>query len=274
MSLANAGFLPEEIHKGVAWPDGRLGAHAEIQAETAVLLVSTGLRLDVYLEGSYVQRRGFSVLRREESFEVCAMPEFRALGRSRLHDTAVFSESRRTDGDGTYAGSIGVEYWKDGIVGLDAAGPSVSLSHREAVREHFGKAVCRIPLVPDTGSGLPVTVEVGESNAYEGRPALLIDTGVPDSCLTWSYVQSYWQKGRLRRAARWALRSGGKIDVEILLPGLDPIRTGFRIQPNPPHYLVDVGVREIHGVLGIDLLRRWIQVFDFPGRQLALFNYS
>lgn len=273
MSLARIGFMAEEIHGCVAWRDARLGVRAEIHEEKAVLLLSTGLRLDLYLDGSYVLRRGFAVHRRNHSFGVCALTDFRALGRSRPHDAATFSESHRSNGAGRYAGRIGVEYWRDGVLGLDAAGPSIALSTGEAVREHFSDATCRIPLVSDTDSALPVTTEVEECNAHEGRPALLIDTAGPISYLTWSYVQSHWRERKVLRAARRALKKGGTVNVEVLFPHLDPVRVDFRIRPSPPDYVVDIGVPEIHGVLGIDVLRRWMQVFDIPGRELALFNY-
>ncbi len=272
MSLARIGFTEGERYPCLGWADARLGARAEIHGEKAVLLLSTGVRLDVALDGSYVHRRGFPVLRHGNGFDVCALTDFHALGRGRPHETAVFFSGDES-GAPDYAGAIGVEYFKDGLLGLDAAGPTAGLSTEPSVRECFTSAVCRLPMVPDAGSGLPVTVAIRELNAPDARLALLVHTGLRDSYLTWSYVRANWCKGRSLRAAERALRRRGVVDVELELPRLGPLRVQMRIAPAPPNFVVDVGVNELHGVLGIDVLRRWMQVFDFPGRELALFDY-
>jgi hypothetical protein len=47
----------------------------------------------------------------------------------------------------------------------------------------------------------------------------------------------------------------------------------MQVEQAAPTYVVDVGVDHVDGSLGIDFLRRWLQVFDFPSRELLLFDY-
>jgi hypothetical protein len=168
---------------------------------------------------------------------------------------------------------VGVDYLNDAVLGLDAAGPAIGLSTRDEIRAWPEPPACAIALVADTGDRLPVTVALRDRRAA-AAPALMIGSGYDRSALTLSYIRTHWSEHRLRRAAERAIRSEKSVEVPIELPGGQVLEIPFQVIEDPPKYLVPLGVDELHGVLGIDFLRRWMQVFDFPGRQLLLFDYS
>jgi hypothetical protein len=272
MSLRRIGFAEEELFSCAAWPDARLGVYAAIHGEVAVLRLSTGVRLDLSLIGAYVHQRGFPVLRESESFSVCSLIDFHALGRSRPHETAVFFGRAALGYASIYAGSIGVEYFNDSVLGFDAAGPAIGIAAREKIRASLSEAICRIPLVANEGDRMPVTVSIRDLDAPGVCPAFLIDSGSEYSSINHVFVRDHSKSARLQRHVKRAVRKATGIDVPLELPNGEVIPLNMRVE-EPPEYSVDVGVDRLDRVLGIDFLRRWIPVFDFPGRELALFDY-
>ena len=73
------------------------------------------------------------------------------------------------------------------------------------------------------------------------------------------------------------LRPGrnGRVDVEFHLPGditvTQEVDVIDELSVGP---LADTGITRCDGILGADLLCRWITVFDFPAGELLLFPYD
>lgn len=272
MSLKRIGFADDEVFRCVAWTDGRVGVNAEIHGEKAVLLLNTALRLDVRLSGPYAHRRGFPLVRGSEAAGNCSLTEFRALGRSRRYDDARFMGAPQPDTTSIYAGEIGIDYLSDAVLGVDAAGPHIGLSTRDEISPWSISPVCRIPLVPESGPRLAVTVALRDGHAPEAAPAFAFGTGYPFSYLSEAYVKDRWSRKTLKRLSP-EVGSKRTVPVPLTLPNGDVISLAMRIETGPPEYVVDTGMGELQGMLGIDFLRRWMQVFDLPGRELLLFDY-
>jgi hypothetical protein len=273
MTLRKLGFKDDEVSTCVAWPDGRLGVRAEIEGKEAVMLIATSVRLDLSLIASYVHSRGFPIVRSNDSFSVCSLSEFRALGRSRPHDTAVLFGEPESGYSSSFAGSIGVGFLHDSIVGLDAGWPAIGVSTRAELSNGLAEPVCRIPLVGDAGDGPPITCSVRDVEAPNAQPAFLISSGGDRSTIALSYFRAH-RSGRGLKQVERAARKGIPFEVELDLPNGVRIPLNVRIDQVAPTYAVDVGVDHLDGSLGIDFLRRWLQVFDFPSRELLLFDYQ
>lgn len=274
LGLKDLGFSPEEIFAGGAYSDGRQLVRAETQGEEAWLLLDTKVRLDLSLQLAYVRRRGLSIERdySPNEYAVCRLTEFSALGKSRPHDVACAFGDEGWDA-GNYAGALGMGYIEEHIVGVDCAGPSVALTQRDAVRSSFSRGAYRIPLVPGTLSRLPVTQALGDGHAPTATPAFLLSTGAEQSSISLTYVKEHWTERRLVRRAVRASEGKGTVSLSLVLPDSSIVRLNALVDAEGPEYITDVGVGRIDGVLGIDFLRRWMQVFDFPGAELVLFDY-
>lgn len=272
MSLARIGFTVDETFECDAWPDGRLLVRAELQGESAHLLLDTACHLDLSLRRGYTQHRDFVFERRTETWVMCSVTEFSALGRSRPHDVAcAFGADVPAPEPSTYAGSLGTLYLNDAILALDAAGPCIGFSTRAAIRERFSDAVCRIPLLPDVPDRMPVTQAIPDRSAPDALPTFLLSTGSASS-VSLEYTRRNWP-----RLLRWKVARAHRKHSTIALPLGLPNGSGVEIKAfvvdRMPEYVSSGELPRIDGVLGVDFLRRWIQVFDFPGGELALFDY-
>lgn len=256
------------------WPDARLLVEADLEGDSAYLLLDTRCRLDISLSREYTQHRGFPFQRRDEAFVMVRFDTFAALGRSRPHDQAcAFGMDVPEPEHSIYAGSLGVLYLNDAMLGVDAAGPVVALSTRSEIRASFPESLCRLPLVHNALDRLPLTQSLTDLEAPAAVPTFLLSTGTERSSISINYVQHQWRKHSLRWKAKRAHRKGGTVPLRLQLPNGDPVHMEAAVESDMPEYIGEVGVRQIDGVLGVDFLRRWMQVFDFPGRELVLFPY-
>jgi hypothetical protein len=176
--------------------------------------------------------------------------------------------------DPIYAGRLGVEYMDDAVLGLDPAGPALGLTARAEIRSWPEPPASIIPLVPGAGGQMPVTLALRDQHAPTATPALMLDAGGQSSYLTRSYVEKNWSGFWLRRSGMRALRKQKNVGLPLALPNGETVEIDVHVAEEPPRYVVPLGVDELHGVLGIDFIRRWMSVFDFPGRELLLFDYS
>ncbi|HEX7051142.1 MAG TPA: hypothetical protein VF188_13120 [Longimicrobiales bacterium] len=274
MTLLRLGFLAGELFDCHIWRDATLGVYAEIEGEQALCAIDTSLRLDLALDATYVLRRNLPVLRRNDAFGVCQLRAFQAFGRGRPHEAATFFGEPAPDSTSIFAGRIGAELLHDCILGLDPAGPAVGCSQRPELRASLPAPLERIPFIPQPESALPLTRALIDGHAPHARPAFLVASAGAGSYLCIDYVRENWRDGRLRRSAERALRRNRGIEVPIRLPSGRSICVPLRVHPDPPEYVVDVAAKRIDGVLGVDFLRRWLAVFDFPGRALLLFSLT
>jgi hypothetical protein len=127
-------------------------------------------------------------------------------------------------------------------------------------------------LVGNAGDGPPITISVRDVDAPKAQPAFLMSSGDDRSTIALSYLRTHRSGRRLKQVER-ATRKGTPVEVELDLPSGVRIPLDMGIEHVAPTYAVDVGVDRLDGSLGIDFLRRWLQVFDFPSRELLLFDY-
>jgi hypothetical protein len=274
-TLSSLGFTREEIHKCEAAGDGRIVVNATIAGEPARLLLDTTQRIDLSLSLGYVRQRGWPYTRRDESWGTSPLTDFAALGRSRPHDP-VSVEGREDDPKAYYTvGKIGTQLVGDALLAIDPVEWTVGVSRRAEVRDCFARATHRLVLLPNILDNLPLTNALADSRAPEHRPVFMLDTEHPSSVLSLEFTEHCWSSTWRRWSARRACRRDGTLTVSWSLPAGGTAALDMRIVAAcTPRYPMPLGADTVHGYLGLDFLYRWLPLFDFPGRQLALFDFA
>lgn len=271
MLLQRLGFPADSVFPLVRSAE-HLVVAAEIEGEDVLLTLETGMRLDVFLDRSYVDRRGFAVEWRGDRFGVCPTGEFVVLGRQRAFDTATVRALPTKDGaDSAYAGAVGTMLFNDGLLGIDQASGEIARVSRHAdVRALLPEPAHRLALIPNVQDSVPFTRSLNV-DGLRTTPTFLIASD-----------QRSWISARL--AARIAsdghrlddvdLTLDKKVDVPLNFPNTPPLEHAMWIHTSVEQYGKMWGVSRCDGILGIDFLRRWLVVFDFPARQLLLYDYA
>lgn len=270
MLLERLGFAPADIYDSPWRSPTGLGVNAVIESEPAQLKVRTGMRVDVRLERTYVERRGFPVEWRKDAFGVCQVGEFTMMGRQRRFDTAMVGVSRN---DLTryeqYAGDVGTMFFNDSVLALDFVENRVARA--DSVPATLPPGIVDLPLVPDAQDGVPFVASI-DVEGMSASGTFLIDSSRSQSWLSIDYVRRA-ASDRLARTLEKRMEKAAKTERSITLPG----------GPSVEHELwvgswiaADVGRWGVRcdGILGADFLRRWIPVFDFPAQRLRLVDYA
>ena len=152
--LQRLGFPDDSVFPVIRAAE-RLLVAAKIDGENAIVTLDTGLRLDVYLDRSYVERRGFAIEWRGDQFGVCPTGDFVMLGRQRVFNTATVQALPAEKGqDPAYAGTLGTMFFNDGLLGIDqASGEIARTSHYAAVRALLPDPTHRLDLLPNVQDG-------------------------------------------------------------------------------------------------------------------------
>jgi hypothetical protein len=270
--LDRFGLTENEVYECEALSDGRIMVPAVIEGEPGKLLLQTGTRLDISLDLAYVRARGFPFERRQLDWGMSPLPDFQALGRTRPHSQVVVWGVDGSDGE-RYAtdGSIGSPYFTNSILFIDTAEPVIGISTNPGVRASFEWSTQRVPLIPATPEGLPLTTAIRDALSPEATPVFLIDTSAY-STIALDFVDRWWPR-RERERARKAVERNKIVTVNLHLPGGLDQPLEMYVSPHLPQDAARFGVPRIDGVLGIDFLYQWVYVFDFAGRELVLFEY-
>jgi hypothetical protein len=228
--------------------------------------------LDVALAGTFVHDRSLTVERFTESFGVCHLPGFAALGRFREAGRTVFHGQVESGGGSAYAGKLGVLYFNDGVMALDAAGPAVALTGRSEPTVNGPNPTHRLVLSETSLDGLPVTSSLHDEHGVAHR--FQIATGTTYSYVYLSSLEARWPRRQMWRA-RWANRTRKTIPLQLRFPNGDTQEVRCYVLRDPPEeYISQIDTLPLTGSLGVDLLRAWIQVFDFPRHELQLYDYA
>lgn len=274
MLLERLGFPRDSIYTGDVRKDGRVFVNALIQGETAILAVSTGVRIDVHLQRNYVEHRGFPIEWRRNSFGVCPTREFVVLGRQRRFDTAVVA-IEPYDGPlhPTYAGSVGTMFFNDGLLAIDQASGEVARVERaESVREQLPAPTFMLPLLPGTDDRTAFTSVITVED-IDGPLTLQLSSGRGTSVLS-NRVISRSRSRRARSRYEGAHTATTRLDVPLTLPGARTLCHSMYVIDRVDTYARQFGLEAFDGILGADFLRRWITVFDYPAGCLMLYDYG
>ena len=237
-----------------------------------MLALETGMRLDVFLERSYVERRGFPVEWRNDQFGVCTTGDFVVLGRQRpFHTATVQARPRVERAAPNYAGTLGVMAFNDGLLGIDSAGGEIArVTHHASVRARLPDPTHRLELLPHVQDGVPFT----RSLKIEGlmtTPTLMIASN-GSSWISARFATRISSADYHLDAVELALNE--RFDVPLVLPNTLSVQHSMWIHTAIEQHGKGWGVPECDGILGGDFLRRWLVVFDFPAQQLLLYDYS
>jgi hypothetical protein len=159
-----------------------------------------------------------------------------AFGRT-IANPHVVVDGEYRQGDPPIAGHLYAKFFEDGIVAIDFSVPAMALASSRD-RLSLAGAVSRLAL-----DATRVTID--------GKTFVIaLDT---TTAVTPEYLGEK-QPGR-----------NGRVDLTLLLPGGPAVTESVTVRP---------AKTKIDGVLGADLLCRWITVFDFPAGELLLFPYD
>ena len=228
------------------------------------------MRVDVRLERTYVERRGFPVEWRNDTFGVCQVGEFTMMGRQRRFDTAMVGASR-TDltGFDQYAGEVGTMFFNDSVLALDFV--EARVARADTVPVTLPPSIVDLPLVPEAQDGVPFVASI----AVEGMSApgtFLIDSSNKQSWLSIDYVRRA-ASDRLAHALEKRMEGATTTERSITLPGGPSVEHELWVGSWIARDVGRWGVR-CDGILGADFLRRWIPVFDFQAQRLRLADYA
>jgi hypothetical protein len=273
--LRRLGFADAAIFACHTLTTGQLLVPAVIEGEAATLLLATGLRLDVFLDYSYVEGHELRYEARDDWFGRAKTGEFVALGRQREHAIASVRSADRAwwKDDGTHAGDLGVLFFAHGVLAIDAAGPRVGFTTEDTIRAWPVAPDVRVPLMPEVQDRVPFTRAIALPTLDGGEATLRIDTGEPVSRLSTRYVR---RAGNVKRAtsALAAHAKGEPEPFQLALPGGRTLMQRMSLDDQPEERYEMWGVERCDGVLGMDWMRRWITVFDLPRGELLLWDYA
>lgn len=271
MLLQRLGF-PDESVFPVVRAGERLLVAASIEGEKAILTLNTGMRLDVYLDRSYVERRGFAIEWRGDQFGVCPMGDFVVLGRQRVFNMATVQALPTEKGyDPAYAGALGTMFFNDGLLGIDqASGEIARVSHHAEVRALLPTPTHRLDLLPNVQDSVPFTRSL-QIDGLRTAPTFIISSD-RNSWISARLATHISSERHYLDEVELALDE--KFDVPLAFPNASLMQHSMRIHTSIEQYGRGWGVPECDGILGIDFLRRWLVVLDFPARQLLLYDYA
>ena len=269
--LQRLGFPDDSVFPVVRAAE-RLLVAAKIEGEDAILTLDTGMRLDVCLDRTYAERRGFAVEWRGDQFGVCPTGDFVALGRQRVFNTATVQALSTEKGhDPPYAGALGTMFFNDGLLGIDqASGEIARTSHHAVVRALLPNPTHRLDLLPNVQDGVPFT----RSLKIDGLRTTPIFVVASDRS-SWISARTATRISSERHDLdEIGLALNEKFDVPLMFPSTPPMQHAMWIHTSIEQYGKGWGVPECDGLLGTDFLRRWLVVLDFPARQLLLYDYA
>jgi hypothetical protein len=274
MLLERLGLPRDSIYTGEVARDGRIFVRALIEGETAILTVSTGMRIDVRLERSYAERRGFPIEWRRNAFGVCPTGEFVVLGRQRRFDTAVVGiEQHEGKAHPTFAGAVGTMFFNDGLLAIDqASGEIARVDRADSVRERLPAPTFMLPLLPGTDDRTAFTSVIAVEDT-DGPLTFQLASGRGTSLLSDRVIG----RSRSRRAAsryKDACATTDRLDVPLVLPGETMLEQSMFVRDWVDTHARQYGLDAFDGILGADFLRRWITVFDYPAGRLLLYDYG
>lgn len=245
--LISFGFLAPEIHQVVLDHRACPFIRTEWYGEDGYFALDTGARLDLSLNGVGLRKSNLPKLRESETFAVHSIEEFTLLGQSRpAGEVTVF----RGSDEGNVFGTVGILFFKEATVACDPAGPHVAVAKRAWAGPSGKEPFDRLAHVGE--SGLPITTDVHLSRAPDILPATLLSTGTARS-----YVSQ-------RFAAGLTPNTINRHDIiEITLPTAGALSIAVESAGSTPTYAVPLGVAHIDLVLGMDVLRNFVSIFDF-----------
>lgn len=272
--LTGLGFLADEIHACDTYRDGTIIITCGLAGEPARLSLDTGRRAGLVLSHGYVRARGLPYEREGEKWGTTSLEHAVILGATHSLDSIpVFGAASATEVYHT-VGWLGIGFLQGHVLAIDPLEWKLGLTARGEVRESFGRARHRVPLLPGIAADVPVTSALVDRRS-QARPVLLVDSSLARSILGGAFIDEHWRGWWRRRRARRVAARGGRQELGWVLPNGERVTIDMVLAERYEHgYGPDVGVTEIHGALGVDFLYRWFPLFDLGGRELVLFEFG
>ena len=162
-------------------------------------------------------------------------------------------------------------FFNDGLLGIDqASGEIARTSHHAAVRALLPNPTHRLDLLPNVQDSVPFTRSL-KIDGLRTTPTFAVSS----DRTSWISAHIATRVSLERHSLdETGLALNEKCDVPLVLPNTPPMRHAMGIHTSIEQYGKGSGVAECDGILGADFLRRWLVVFDFPARQLLLYDYT
>ena len=245
--LTLLGFAPSEIHR--VTPDDNCCLYVPVNwyGEDSFLAISTSTRLDLALDGPGLRSGRLPLVRDRGDFTVHMADAVNILGLERPASEVTTFPGRD---EGNVVGRVGAPFFSNAVLAFDPAGPYAAISRRDwSPPRELSVSFEALPLVG--ASGLPITMAVAIAGAPKLQFATLLDTYGAGSYISRAAISALPPK---------LVRSGH--DTKLRPPSGTVVGVELEVSDDMPSYAVDVGA-EITLVLGIDVLRRFLTIFDF-----------
>lgn len=294
MDLTALGFLPEELHR-CSVVDRRMLVSADLAGTPVRFLVDLGASAAVELSLSFLEQRGQYIdsLRKvparspgASAFRigtVSSAGELEVLGER--HDLAFAEASElyrfdslteKSGGGPPIAGSLGADFFRDGVLALDLAEERLGFSRRPKLSANLPPAEHVLKLCNEPGGGPPIA-DTLQNGLTESVVWMYFDTGVQSTALSHRALQRRLSgRGVANWFLRWALRRhfrrGSEVPTDFYFP--DGHRWSVRVSlvASLDRMAIGYGHEAIDGWIGMDLCERWASVFDFSGGRLCLYS--
>lgn len=246
---------------------------AIVDGDAKLLMISSFLQGPLMLFGEYVRERDFPVLDWKAPYGTCFVEEITVMGRTLSEIEARFD----TWNSPTKSGHIGwlcTDFFQDGVLGIDCADCVAGLATRHFDTGEHERLISRLPFASERQDQLPILVGIRDTDASGARPLFAVDSGRTSSTIYWSYVRESWSSSWGRWEARRKLKGNKKIELRLMLPEGEEVEIQAQVRADPSESALEFEESDrVAGILGMDFLRRWVPVFDFPKRELLLFRY-
>lgn len=256
--LKSLGFAESEIFRVTLDKHGSLYVPIEWYNEKGYFSISTATWMDLYLNGFGLSSSNFPLVRERDRSAVYLADEVTLLDQTR--PAGEITAYPRTTG-GNVFGTIGAPFFGGGILAFDPAGPHVAVARHTWIPPDRGWNFHCLPHVGD--SGLPLTRAIRLARAPRVEITTLLHTMSAHSYLTQELVDALPPK-TLRKDER----------MDLVLPDGSTLDVALELRDSALRYRVTIDEGPIGVVLGIDVLRRCLSVFDFNAGRTWLSPYG
>lgn len=289
MTLQELSFRPEEIFPCEV-QNHRALVPATVNGESVYLALATELASPAMLTLDYASTRGFEFEdEREVAASAAAGNTFGKYSIVRDVEVQVFRRGfrmprlsvlkrdyqRTISSDRAVAGAVGIDFLRDGVLGIDLRDGTVGFARREGVRIPMESARYRLRLAEPGVRYVPITRDLLHSawlRKNSGPPLVfLLSTGVVHSSVSFDYIRQV-ESRLLRWSAKRLMRKALETPWTFDLPGGQHIEISGTVEDSYAPLAQALGVERIDGILGMKFFERWLTVFDFPTGEVGLFE--
>jgi hypothetical protein len=293
MSLESIGFKPGQVHR-VSVVDDRIIVPAVIGDFESSLMLATGDGNDVILDLSHAKRMGLKTddltvgadllgMGRPGRTGYAMVGRFEILGRALSARRVRVADLRLGDSAGMaeVAGLLGARFFSQGVPAVDSVLGIDHVSCRVAAADDpfpvdgQSQQPHRVPLLRSQvdQASLAFTKSVSDAFLWIGaHPMLQLDTAARRSVVSVEYLRRGTRHRFKRFLFEFIRRRGGVCRWFFRLPDAKEVAAFVKFATWLPPTTEPEHLEPVDGIVGIDVLKKWICVFDFRRGELLLFE--